>query len=116
MGSRERFSADLTVRIRRPRAAQFSLRSITNDPFQRLATECRRLPVRLTTTIPSAALGLLTWAALRGGLAVALALSIPPSPQRELILPMTYGVVVFSLLVQGLTLKPIVARLDSSES
>lgn len=47
---------------------------------------------------------------------MALALSIPPSPQRELILPMTYGVVVFSLLVQGLTLKPIVARLDSSES
>ncbi len=47
---------------------------------------------------------LLTWGGLRGGLAVAMALSLPESPEKEVILHMTYGVVVFSLLIQGLTI------------
>ena len=47
---------------------------------------------------------LLTWGGLRGGLAIAMALSLPEGPEKELILHMTYGVVVFSLLVQGLTI------------
>ncbi len=52
----------------------------------------------------------LTWGGLRGGISVALALAIPPSPQRELILMMTYAVVVFSILVQGLTIGKLVKR------
>jgi CPA1 family monovalent cation:H+ antiporter len=47
---------------------------------------------------------LLAWGGLRGGLAVAMALSLPDSPEKAVILHMTYGVVVFSIIVQGLTI------------
>jgi len=47
---------------------------------------------------------LLTWGGLRGGLAVAMALSLPDSPEKALILHMTYGVVAFSIIVQGLSI------------
>lgn len=50
-------------------------------------------------------ISILTWGGLRGGLAVALALALPPSKYRNLILSMTYGVVVFAVIVQGLTIK-----------
>jgi len=52
----------------------------------------------------------LTWAGLRGGIAVALALSIPPGPSRGLIVFITYMVVVFSIVVQGLTIKKMLRR------
>jgi CPA1 family monovalent cation:H+ antiporter len=54
---------------------------------------------------------ILTWGGLRGGISIALALSLPPSPERDLILTVTYMVVVFSVLVQGLTLGPLIRRL-----
>jgi CPA1 family monovalent cation:H+ antiporter len=47
---------------------------------------------------------LFTWAGLRGGLALALALSLPDSPEKPLIINMTFGVVVFSILIQGSTI------------
>lgn len=50
---------------------------------------------------------ILTWGGLRGGISVALALSIPAVPAREPLLVITYFVVVFSILVQGLTLKKV---------
>jgi CPA1 family monovalent cation:H+ antiporter len=53
-------------------------------------------------------LRIMTWGGLRGGISVALALSIPPGPERELILPITYAVVVFSILIQGPTVPPVV--------
>ncbi len=53
---------------------------------------------------------IMTWGGLRGGISVALALSLPPGPQREMILAITYIVVVFSILVQGLTVKTVVCR------
>ena len=53
----------------------------------------------------------LTWAGLRGGLSVALALGLPPGPQRNLALAMTYVVVVFSILVQGLTVGRLIRSL-----
>jgi len=53
---------------------------------------------------------LLTWGGLRGGISVAMALSLPPSPQRELIVAVTYVVVIFSVLVQGLTLGKAMKR------
>jgi CPA1 family monovalent cation:H+ antiporter len=46
---------------------------------------------------------LLAWCGIRGGISVALALSLPPGPNRNLVLMLTYSVVVFSILVQGLT-------------
>jgi len=48
-------------------------------------------------------IALLTWGGLRGGLSIALALSLPNSQERDLIITTTYAVVVFSILVQGLT-------------
>ncbi len=50
------------------------------------------------------------WAGLRGGISVALALSLPAGAERELILTMTYVVVIFSIAVQGLTLQPLASR------
>ena len=46
---------------------------------------------------------LLTWGGLRGGISVALALSLPASPVKPVLLATTYGVVIFSIIVQGLT-------------
>lgn len=53
---------------------------------------------------------ILTWSGLRGGISVAMALSLPPGREREVILTMTYMLVVFSILVQGLTIQPLVTR------
>lgn len=47
---------------------------------------------------------LLTWGGLRGGLALALALSLPDSPEKATIVNMTYAVVIFSILVQGISI------------
>lgn len=47
---------------------------------------------------------LLTWGGLRGGLALALALSLPQVPERSMIAEMTFAVVAFSVLVQGSTI------------
>ena len=53
---------------------------------------------------------IITWGGLRGGLSIALALNLPDSigQGKDLILILTYGVVLFTILVQGLTLKKIV--------
>jgi len=50
------------------------------------------------------AIKIMTWGALRGGISVALALSIPAGIEREIIVSITYIVVVFSIIVQGLTI------------
>ena len=52
---------------------------------------------------------ILTWGGLRGGISVALALSLPAGAERDVILFTTYGVVIFSILVQGLTIGRLVA-------
>ena len=53
----------------------------------------------------------LTWAGVRGGLSLAMALSMPPSRQRDIIVAATYVVVVFSVVVQSLTLERLIVRL-----
>ncbi|WP_437769580.1 sodium:proton antiporter [Sorangium sp. So ce764] len=63
------------------------------------------------------AIRILTWGGLRGGVSVALALSIPGKladgtlvPEREMVLTITYVVVVVSIVVQGLTIGPLLRR------
>ena len=51
---------------------------------------------------------LLTWGGLRGGISVALALSLPTGPERDILLTITYFVVVFSIVVQGLTIGSLI--------
>jgi CPA1 family monovalent cation:H+ antiporter len=52
----------------------------------------------------------LTWSGLRGGLSIAMMLSLPPFPGRDLLLACTYAVVVFSILVQGLTVRRLLVH------
>jgi len=78
-----------------------------------LATAVMR-PFRGPTS--RAAVAILTWGGLRGGLSVALALSLPASTHRDAILTMTYAVVCFAILVQGLTLNRVLRALGLAVS
>ena len=51
---------------------------------------------------------MLTWGGLRGGISVALALTLEPSPYRGAMLAVCYAVVVFTILVQGLSMPMLV--------
>jgi CPA1 family monovalent cation:H+ antiporter len=66
--------------------------------------------MRRFRSFSTGAITILTWGALRGGISVALALSLPESEVRDVLLTVTYIVVVFSILVQGLTLGAVVER------
>jgi len=56
-------------------------------------------------------IAVLTWGGLRGGISVALALTLQPSPYRGALLAVCYGVVVWTILVQGLSMPLLVRRL-----
>jgi len=57
---------------------------------------------------------IMTWGGLRGGISVALALSLPPGKARELVLAVTYVLVVFSILIQGPTMNRLIRRVSTS--
>ena len=57
----------------------------------------------------------LTWGGLRGGISLALALSIPKGAERDLLLTATYIIVIFSIAVQGMTLKFVLPKSEGQE-
>jgi CPA1 family monovalent cation:H+ antiporter len=59
-------------------------------------------------------INVMTWAGLRGGISIALALSLPDTPYRHLILSGSYFIVIFSVIVQGLTLNSMINRTSKS--
>ena len=71
------------------------------------------LLLRRVTEVPDHAVKMLTWGGLRGAISVALALSLPAGPERDAILTITYIVVIFSILVQGLTVGKLAERLTA---
>jgi CPA1 family monovalent cation:H+ antiporter len=67
---------------------------------------------RRALRLPWAERHVVFWGGLRGAVALAAALSLPPDfPYRQQLLAMTYGVVLFTVLAQGLTIGPLVRRL-----
>jgi monovalent cation:H+ antiporter, CPA1 family len=58
---------------------------------------------------------IMTWGGIRGGISIALALSLEPQMERELFLTVTYVIVVFSIIAQGLTIGSLVKRVLSKE-
>ncbi|PWJ56694.1 CPA1 family monovalent cation:H+ antiporter [Dyadobacter jejuensis] len=57
-------------------------------------------------------LKIMTWGGLRGGISIALALSIPDNPYKEIIVSVTFVIVLFSILVQGFTIEALIKRLS----
>lgn len=70
------------------------------------------MALRRVLPFASHAIKIITWAGLRGGISVALALSLPEGDARDTVLGVTYLIVVFSIVVQGLTTGPLVKRLN----
>ena len=71
--------------------------------------------LRTFTPQSRGAIRVLTWAGLRGGISIAMALSLPANDSRSLLLTLTYIVVIFSLLAQGLTVGRLIRRIANPE-
>lgn len=79
----------------------------------------RYISIKLPTMIipfkekfSSGTIKILVWGGLRGGVSIALALSIPESPYKEVVIASTYFVVVFSILVQGLSIGKLANKIE----
>ena len=72
--------------------------------------------LRRALALPRHAVKVLVGTGLRGGISVALALSLPAGAERDLLVTVTYVVVAFSIIVQGLAVEPFLRRLDLGSS
>ncbi len=68
--------------------------------------------LKFKKTFAPNALPIMTWGGLRGGISIALALSLQPEMEKEFIVAITYTVVLFSLIIQGLTIEKLVKKLS----
>lgn len=80
-----------------------------------ISVEVPLIFLRFFRRLPTLKGFIMTWCGLRGGVSIALALSLPDSDERDVIIVLTYIVVVFSILVQGLTLSRAVKWVRSKE-
>ena len=62
-------------------------------------------------SFPSDVIPIMTWGGIKGGISVALVLSLPANEWKPFLLTMTYVVVLFSIIVQGLTIAPLARKL-----
>jgi len=100
-----------TFRIGSPAHAAMVLGMIVLVIGARFVSVALPLPlVRRGGDTPRGTAPLLTWGGLRGGISVALALSLPPFVGRDAVLNATYAVVVFAILVQGSTVGRLARR------
>jgi CPA1 family monovalent cation:H+ antiporter len=75
-----------------------------------LSVAASALPLNLRLPGRFAAFVILTWGGLRGGISVAMALALPATPHKPAMLTVAYGIVVFSIVVQGLSLEWVARR------
>lgn len=107
---------DRTVRLEWPHFLVSGLAAIVVVLAGRLVSIAIPVQIaRFKRSIPRYSVRILTWGALRGGLPVAMSVALPyataaQSDARDLIMAMTYAVVAFSLIVQGLTLPRLISK------
>ena len=87
-----------------------------------IALLARLIVVGMTTktfsrqlNLPTGAWKVLTWGGLRGGISVALVLQLPMGTERDILLALTYAVVIFSILVQGLSVGKVARSIRTEE-
>ncbi|GLU55353.1 Na(+)/H(+) antiporter NhaP [Dyadobacter frigoris] len=78
-----------------------------------IALYCTAFTFGFARKMGTGTLKIMTWGGLRGGISIALALSLPASPHKNIIVSVTFVVVLFSILVQGFTIAPLIKKLNS---